>query len=52
MQGKVIVALIGLLMIAALAFVFLSTIAPAGTELPRGPIGEPYVKGPSGPPPE
>lgn len=51
MQGKMIAALIGLLVIAVLAYALLSAIAPAGEKLPRGPMGEPYVKGPSGPPP-
>jgi len=51
MQWKVIAILVGLLVIAVLAYAFLSSIAPEGTELPRGPVGAPYVEGPSGPPP-
>lgn len=51
MQWKVIAALVGLLVIAVLMYAFLSLIAPEGAEVPRGPVGTPYVEGPSGPPP-
>jgi hypothetical protein len=51
MQGKVIAALVGLLIVAVLMYALLSLIASEGTELPRGPVGDPYVKGPTAPPP-
>lgn len=51
MQWKVIAALLGLLIVAIFMYVFLSLIAPGGSEVPRGPVGTPYVKGPNGPPP-
>jgi len=52
MQWKVIVALIGLLIVAALAYVILASLAPEPAPSSfRGPTGQPYVRGPSGPPP-
>lgn len=51
MQWKVIAALLGLLVIALLAYAFLSLIVSGGNPSFRGPEGAPYVKGPSGPPP-
>ncbi|MBI2278955.1 MAG: hypothetical protein HYU81_02740 [Candidatus Brennerbacteria bacterium] len=51
MQWKVIAALIGLLVIAVGAYVLLSSITPDAPRDFQGPTGEPYVEGPSGPPP-
>ena len=51
MQGKVIAALVGLLIIAVLMYAFLSLIVPEGVEVSNGPVGDPYVAGPNGPPP-
>ncbi|MFH0806229.1 MAG: hypothetical protein V1885_00680 [Candidatus Brennerbacteria bacterium] len=62
MQGKVITALVGLLIIAVLLYVLLSSLAPIGRSpatgevegisAPRGPVGDPFVNGPIPPPPE
>lgn len=52
MQGRVIVVLVGLLIIALGLYFLLTALAPEGAPSSfRGPVGEPYVKGPTGPPP-
>lgn len=51
MQWKVIAALIGLLVIAVGAYVLLSATVVDAPQGFQGPVGVPYVEGPSGPPP-